>query len=138
MKIRVFIFDDDEEVRGVISELLENKGYEVYDFPEPGICPIHIDQQHPCPLEFACADFIISDLNMPNMTGLEFVINQKNYSCKVTNIAILSGAWSESELKFAKQYGCKTFNKPIKAQELYSWLDECSKSINPKRTLLLY
>jgi len=135
MKFRVLVFDDDKQVRKVISTLVKNKGYEVFDFSEPGICPILLDQNCPCPFQQACTDFIITDLNMPNITGLEFIKNQKDHECKVINIAVLSGAWSESELKFAKELGCKTFNKPIQVQELYSWLDECKKNINPNRIL---
>jgi CheY-like chemotaxis protein len=135
MKIRAFVFDDNKQVRELVSELLKNKGYEVYDFSEPGICPIFLDQNCPCPFEHACTDFIITDLNMPIMTGLEFIKNQKDYGCKAENIAILSGAWSDSELKFAKELGYKTFNKPIQFQEFYSWLDECEKNINPNRKL---
>jgi len=135
MKIRAFVFDDNKQVREIISELLKSKGYEVYSFSEPGICPILLNQNCPCPLEHVCTDFIITDLNMPNMTGLELIKNQKDYGCKTEHIAILSGAWSESELKVAKDLNCKTFNKPMQVQELYSWLDECEKKMNPDRIL---
>ena len=135
MKIRAFVFDDDEQVRNVISELLKERGYEVHGFSEPGICPIYLEQRCPCLLDHTCADIIITDINMPYMTGLELIENQLRNGCKVKNIMVLSGSWTDAQVTYAKALGCKIFKKPFKIDEFFNWLDECERRLDPKRKL---
>ena len=135
MKIRALVFDDDEAVREVMASLLAARGYEVYEFSEPGSCPLSLERECQCPIGHACADFIVSDLKMPNMTGLEFVENQIIRGCKALNFILISGSWSTSEMERAHELGCMTFNKPLGSRELFAWLDQCEKSIDPERKL---
>jgi len=72
---------------------------------------------------------------MPNMTGLEFIENQKRNNCKVPNMAIMSGGWEDPELKQAKNLNCQIFRKPLTIDEINKWLDECERSIDPNRKL---
>jgi CheY-like chemotaxis protein len=135
MKIRAFVFDDDEIVRSLITTVFERRGYEVYGFSEPRACPLLLDRECPCPKDHVCADIIISDLNMPNMSGLELIENQIKHGCKTPNFALISGDWSESELKRAQEIGCMTFSKPVGVGELTDWMNQCEKRIDPKRQL---
>ena len=137
MKLRVFVFEDNDALRGIISSILENRGYEVLSYPEPFFCPIYLDRECPCPEDYACGDIFITDNSMPNMTGLEFIESQVRHGCKAIekNKAVMSGALKDAELEQAKRLGCKTFEKPFRTNELVSWLDECEKRIDPKRKL---
>jgi hypothetical protein len=72
---------------------------------------------------------------MPNITGLEFVENQIKKGCKVKNVALISGAWSESDLEYTQRLGCQPFHKPFTIDEINEWLDECENKINPNRLL---
>jgi len=135
MKIRALVFDDDEVLRELISSVLQRQGYEVYDFPEPGFCPLFLVRECPCPVSHICADTIMTDLNMPNITGLEFIENQIKRGCKVRNIALISGDWSEPEMYRAHELGCMTFSKPLRIAELIAWLNQCEKRIDPNRKL---
>ena len=135
MRIRVFVFEDDEVIRSILWDLLDSRGYEVFTFPNPGLCPLHRSTGCRCPAREACGDIIISDLRMPNITGLEFVEKQMMKGCKVQNIALMSGAWSESDLENARRLGCQLFQKPFKLDEINKWLDGCEKNINPERIL---
>ena len=72
---------------------------------------------------------------MPNINGLEFVENQIKKGCKVKNLALMSGAWSDSDLQYAQRLGCQPFHKPFTIDEINKWLDECEKKINYKRVL---
>jgi CheY-like chemotaxis protein len=135
MKIRALVFDDEKILRELISSVLKRREYEVHDFSEPGLCPLSFDRECPCPVGYTCADIIITDLNMPNITGLEFIENQIKHGCKVRNIALISGDWSEPEMKRAHELGCLTFSKPLRIAELIDWLNECEKRIDPNRKL---
>jgi CheY-like chemotaxis protein len=135
MKIRAFVFDDDEIVRSFISTVFERRGYEVCEFSEPRACPFLLDRECPCPKDHVCTDIIISDLDMPNMNGLELIENQIKHGCRAPNFALVSGNWSESELKRAQEIGCMTFSKPVRVGELTDWMNQCEKRIDPKRNL---
>ncbi len=135
MKPRVFVFDDDDEVRSLVSSILQNRGYEVYDFPEPGSCPLFLDRECPCPVNRTCGDIIITDIDMPNVSGLEFIENQIKRGCKVKIFGVMSGSWSDSALKHAGELGAKIFKKPIAIGELIGWLDQCEKVLNSNRKL---
>jgi CheY-like chemotaxis protein len=50
---------------------------------------------------------ILSDLNMPEMQGLDFVAALMAKHCAVAHIALLSGAWSEADKARAAGLGCQ-------------------------------
>ena len=108
MKLRAFVFDDNDMLRKTISSVLESRGYEVFSYSEPLLCPVYLARK--CPHDYPCVDVLITDLRMPNMTGLDFIENQMAKGCKgmVKNKAVMSGAWTEVQLEQAKRLGCKS------------------------------
>ncbi len=52
MKIRAIVLDDDYTVRTVISDILKDRGYEVFNSSEPTFCHIYLDSKCPCPDEY--------------------------------------------------------------------------------------
>ncbi len=137
MRLRAFVFDDDEELRRMIASILERRGYEVFSYSEPLFCPIYLDRECPCPEDYACGDIFITDNSMPNVTGLEFIENQIRLGCKAIekNKVLMSGKWTKAELERAKSLGCKICEKPFRTNKLLGWLDECEKRVDPSRKL---
>ena len=131
MRIRALVFEDNEGMRELIREVLDSREYEVFAFSHPGQCPLHVVKACPCPLEEACADIIISDVQMPHVSGLEFVEGQREKGCRVRNIALMSAAWTEADLRVAEKHGYRTFHKPFPLSEMLDWLDECEAGIDP-------
>ena len=131
MKIRVMVFEDNEFLRSMINEFLTRRGYEVVAFSDPSACPL----LHSEACYYACADILISDLSMPNMTGLQFIENQIRKGCRIQNVALMSAAWSTEEREYANKIGCHVFNKPFNFGDLSFWLDECESRVNPHRVL---
>ena len=72
---------------------------------------------------------------MPAKTGLELMKDLKQRGCKAKYRALMSGDWTESNLKYAQELGCRVFNKPFNLKELLQWLDDCSERIEPERKL---
>jgi two-component SAPR family response regulator len=72
---------------------------------------------------------------MPKLCGLSFIENLKNNGCKIYNIALVSGYWTEKDISKAEKIDCTVFHKPIQPEELNRWLDICEKNIDPKRIL---
>jgi CheY-like chemotaxis protein len=85
----------------------------------------------------ACADFLLTDIKMPNMNGLEFIERQMESSCKAgfRNKAVMSAVWSEEDLLKAEQLGCKVFHKPFSLEEILDWLEEGKCWLDENRQL---
>ena len=109
MSVHVYVFDDDELIRSTLSYFLKQECF--------------------CTANEACADIIITDINMPGMNGLKFVENQVKKGCKVEHVAVMSGDWEDPLLRSAHQLGCQIFYKPFSIHELKQWLDKIRKDI---------
>src|SRR6185312_9319180 len=64
-KTRVLIVDDDPSIRATVSMLLAARGYDVQSAADGFDALLQMKSQVP--------DVIISDLNMPQMSGFEFL-----------------------------------------------------------------
>lgn len=135
MKLRAIVLDDDDAVKTLISDILKIRGYEVYTSSEPFSSPIYLDSECYCPVGYTCTTIIITDNNMPNMTGLDFIEHQKRMGCKVQNTAVMSGRWTNKEIERARRLGCHMFNKPFKIDEIIRWLNECEKVLDKNSKL---
>lgn len=70
---RVVVVDDEALIRMYIREILENNGYEVVGEAEDGLDAINVCREYR-------PDFVIMDINMPVLSGLEAakVIKEEN------------------------------------------------------------
>lgn len=135
IRLRVILLEDNDSFRSELSEIFALFGYEVFTFSNPAICPL---QMKPACLNNAnqtCADIIVLDLDIPIMTGLTFIENQKKKKCKCKHVAIISDTWTDQDLIRAHQLGCGTIEKPLSFEDLFDWLDEVKGSIEPTREL---
>ena len=130
MKIRAIVLEDNDLLRTLICDILKDRGYEVCAFSEPFLSPVYRDSERPYTEEHTCPTIIITDIYMPNMTGFEFIEHLKSKGCKIQNIAIMSGRWTNENIKHAKRLGCHMFKKPFKIDEVEKWLDECEKELD--------
>jgi len=137
MSLRAFVFDDDEKIRSLLSIILESRGYKVLSFPDPTYYFLYSDTECSCPPGYVCGDILITDNNMPNMKGLDFIQDRIQNGCRgiVQNKAVMSGTWTAAERAYAETLGCKIFEKPFMIVEIHKWLDECEKRMDPARKL---
>jgi len=134
-KVRIILLDDLDAIRNSLSRYLALSGYEVFSFPSPMICPLQLEPECRCIENQTCTDFILSDLDMPGMSGLKFIENQKNKNCKCRHVALMSGLWTDEKLDRADKLRCKKFSKPVLPQDILLWIKEVEKGINPDREL---
>jgi len=133
--IRIVLLEDNRELRTVLSTLLKKRGYEVRAFPDPTICPLQLRPECRCSRHEACADVILTDLDMPGMNGLQFIENQRAKDCKCRHIAIMSGNLPGELTARARELGCRVFSKPFDPPTLFRWLDEVESDVHPRRRL---
>lgn len=93
---KVVIADDEVLIRMYIREILENNGYEVVGEAEDGLDAIAVCRQKK-------PDFVIMDINMPVMTGLEAtkVINEDIASSVTGDIVADAGEAAYARTKVA-------------------------------------
>ena len=132
---RALIFDDDETIRKILWMFFDDRGYEVFTFPHPKSCDLVDLKTCLCPVSHACADLILTDLNMPFMKGLDFIEHQKSKGCKVSNLALMSGDLTEEVSERAGILGIKLFEKPFSVKELEEWVEAGEKNIPENRSL---
>jgi CheY-like chemotaxis protein len=135
MKYRTILCEDNEPVRKIFNFILDERGHEVFSFEDAGDCPLNSLTECNCNHVNPCSDIIISDVLMPKVNGLEFVENLRKKGCKIKNIALVSGYWTEKDVTRAKEIGCTVFHKPLKTEVLNEWLDNCEKNIEAQRVL---
>jgi CheY-like chemotaxis protein len=135
MKLRALIFDDEALLRHLLRTVLEQRGYEVFAYPEPGVCPLNGLGGCPCPPDTICADVIISDVRMPGTNGLDFIRQLMENKCRRPHFAVMSGDWTDVEMERAARLGCKVFKKPIRLAEFIAWLQHVENIIAPERRL---
>ena len=132
---RILIFEDDESIRKILWHFFDHRGYEVFTFPHPRSCPICDISKCTCPTSESCADFIITDLNMPFMEGIDFIEQQISKGCKVKNLALMSGDLSGPVMERADELGVKVFPKPFKIADMERWVIDAEAKIPQNREL---
>jgi DNA-binding response OmpR family regulator len=132
---RILIFDDSEEIRSLLYDFFKIRGYEVFSFPNPAVCPISHEKMCPCPTGEACSDFILSDLNMPLKQGIDFLEEQIRKGCQCNNMALMSGDFTENDVSRAKSIELKLLRKPFVITEIFEWIESIEKTIERDRKL---
>jgi len=109
MPATILIIDDDAPVRLLIRRVLEDAGYQIY---EAANGRQGLEQFHAHPV-----DLVLTDLDMPEMTGLEVILALTRAFLDVKVLA-MSGLSAE-ELQKAKLLGARqTMSKPLDLQTL--------------------
>ena len=112
---KILIIDDENLVRSVINIALTNNGYKVYeaDNGKTGIQMfIDIDP-----------DIVITDVNMPEMSGIEVTKNIKENKVDA-DVVIMTGYGTEELIIEALRVGASNYiNKPVDFKELFNILD---------------
>ncbi len=112
-KAFIYVVDDDNEMRAMLKDYLEGEGYEIHPF---SLAQQAIDklkepnQRHP--------DLIISDIRMPNMTGLEFCQKAKELHPEIPFVLITAFGSIETAIEGIKQGAFDYITKPFKLAEL--------------------
>lgn len=113
---RIVVIDDDREMRSVLKEYLEKQGYMVSDFPSAAAA---LDRLRRDPLYDASRlDLIISDIKMPELSGLDFVDKLKTTHAKVPIILITGFGSLETAIEAIRKGAFDYITKPFKLTDI--------------------
>ena len=117
MGYNLLIVDDSATMRKIIMRGLRQAGIDVADIKEAGD-----GVEGMAALESGKFDLILSDVNMPNMNGLDFVKNVYEKHPDAPPIVMITTEGSEEVVKEAMSRGAKGYLKkpftPDKIQEV--------------------
>jgi len=118
------VVDDDPDACEAISGLLEQSGYAVEAAPDPAHALARMAEVRP--------DLVVSDLQMPGMSGLE-LIRRIEARQPGTPVILVTGAETQDLCTGAKQYGAvDCLTKPVSPEELL-WAIERALVCRPAR-----
>lgn len=112
---RILLVDDEENARIALSRLLTRGGYVVDDVAN-GFEALNYLREHEVTL-------IVTDINMPEMDGIEFLREVNRLFPGSTVIMITAYGGVESYIEAINLGAFEYINKPVKIEELKSVLE---------------
>ncbi len=120
MKIHVYLFDDDEVIRHMIQMALTEAGYGVTCFTDPS----EIYQTLRVCSSPEQADLVITDINMPFISGIMFAEKLIHSGFNRENILVISGSRQGLYEIDIKGFGLQMLSKPFAISGLMNWIEE--------------
>ena len=130
MRPRILIFEDNDILLSTLKFVFSERGYEVLAFSEPERCQSYDAVNLTCPADIACSDVLISDVNMPTISGLNLIRELQQKGCQIKYRALMSADWTDTELESARELGCYIFHKPFDLLEMIEWLNDCRDELS--------
>lgn len=110
MKPRILVVDDEESIREFLEIMLKKEGYEV-TLAEDGAKALDV-------IKNKSFDMVISDLQMPNLTGIELLREVKNQYPDMLFMMITAFGTTESAVEAMKLGAYDYITKPFKIDEV--------------------
>ena len=102
----VFVIDDDHLMREVLSRVIEKSGYRVRGFQSPLQALPLMDSAYP--------DAVVSDVQMPGMTGVDFAREVRDRGIAVPVILVTADPSADLETRARDAAVSDVFEKPIR------------------------
>ena len=122
MKSRILVVDDEESIREFLDIMLRKEGYEV-TCAEDG-------EKAKSALKNKSFDMVISDLQMPNVTGIELLQHVKDSYPDILFMMITAFGTTESAVEAMKMGAYDYITKPFKIDEVRLNIANALKSQN--------
>ncbi|MEY4736684.1 MAG: hypothetical protein RL302_1003 [Pseudomonadota bacterium] len=112
--LNILVIDDDEFFRETLAHILQKEGYKVTESNDAFNALALLERSRP--------DLVFADIFMPNMNGMEFIMELSKRDNNMPVIAMSGGRHSSTSLynlESAKLLGAKvTLTKPFTLVEL--------------------
>ena len=119
-KARIAIVDDDKEMRALLEDYLIENEYDVICFNSAidAIQSLTPDSSHASNQMDSTVDLVISDINMPEMTGLDFTVKLKQLRPEIPVILITAFGSVETAVEAMQRGAFHYVLKPFKLTEM--------------------
>jgi CheY-like chemotaxis protein len=121
--MKIVLVDDDPMVLLTLSALFQRKGHSVVTFDNPLSCPMFTQPHGSCFPDSICPDIIITDFDMPEVSGATFIETIFNKGCRCRHVAMHTGVGvSDHDMRRLAKYGTRFFTKPLDFAEFDAWM----------------
>ncbi len=124
LPVNILIFDDDEVVVNSLKEFLEEEGYRSFPATRFAEAKRYLESED--------VQLVITDLNMPELNGLEFLQFLNRHFPKVATIVITAYGSVDSAVSALKMGAHDYITKPIDDDELRASIQ---RAVNQQRLL---
>lgn len=118
---RILVAEDDAEMLEIIIEVLRSDGYEVQGANDGGRMLVQLTRGEK--YNYNDVDLIISDINMPVVTGIQMVETLRTARCDVP-IILMTGFGDARTRTHAESLGAVLFDKPFGIEQLRTVVSE--------------
>ncbi len=108
--LRIVVVEDDKSERYVLSDFLRKRGYTVFDFEDGSQALAFIGEN--------CVEVIISDLRLPNLTGLELLKKVKAKHPEIEFLLVTAYGDVNTAVEAMKNGAYDYISKPVNLEEL--------------------
>lgn len=122
MPANILVIDDEDSMCNFLEIMLKKEGY-IVETANDGFSAVDLLRKHNY-------DLVISDMNMPGMTGLEVLQNVKSFKSEQDFIVMTAFATVDSAIEAMKLGAVDYITKPFKVDEIKIAIE---KSINRKQ-----
>jgi DNA-binding NtrC family response regulator len=132
MRERALIAEDNEDMRDLIQEVLEDAGYETIAAANGRQALAHIEK------ESEVIDLVITDVRMPEMTGGELLAKARELRAEAPVIVITAFGSVEQAVEMVKAGAYQYLTKPFDNREMLRLVEEameCSAAIREQARL---
>ena len=120
MKARILVVDDEESIREFLDIMLKKEGYEV-TLAEDGRRAQEL-------IKKKTFDMVISDLQMPHMTGVELLKFTKEFNEEIVFMIITAFGTTETAVEAMKLGAYDYITKPFKIDEVSILINNALKN----------
>jgi len=115
MASKILIVDDDDDFRGLLSDVFTQAGYDVTAVNNPHLAITTFSEK-----EF---DAVVTDHNMPEMTGEDLIKNIREQEPNIP-IILVSGYLNQDLIQNLKNVNAEIFHKPLNVISLLRKTEE--------------
>ncbi len=115
----ILVVDDEKNYLLVLRQLLENSGYRVFCAANPNAALKVLEQEQ--------IDLVLSDLKMPQMSGLDFMRRVREEIAPLPFIIITAFATVTTAIEAMKNGACDYLLKPFDNEEILLVIDKALK-----------
>ncbi|MCB8818079.1 response regulator transcription factor [Desulfosporosinus shakirovi] len=108
--IKILVVDDDAYIRRLVSTILKDAGFEVYEATDGRDALLKLDEKR--------IDLCVADIMMPNMDGLDFCRNARNYYKDMPILMLTAKSEIGSKIESYGAGADDYLTKPFEAEEL--------------------
>ena len=109
-KARILVVDDEQSMRGFLEIFLAREGYAVCTAADVDTAAAHLESDE--------IDLVITDMQMPEKTGLDLILAAREVSPETVAIVVTAFGTTDSAISAMKEGAYDYLTKPFKVDEL--------------------